>query len=106
MVLKQMQDIRIPFYHTKVWQTCRDSILIRDNFLCQSCLKSKQITLANTVHHIKPFKDFPELALDQDNLQSLCPNCHNQIHKRYQSKKKQTKKRKARIIIAKSNPNI
>ena len=23
---------------------------------------------------------FPEKALDLDNLQSVCPRCHNQIH--------------------------
>jgi len=32
------------------------------------------------VHHIKHLKDFPELALVDSNLESLCFTCHNEEH--------------------------
>jgi len=35
------------------------------------------------VDHIKELEDYPELALDDDNLETLCVNCHNKKHGRY-----------------------
>ena len=32
------------------------------------------------VHHIKPRRDYPELALVDSNLISLCDECHNKMH--------------------------
>ena len=32
-----------------------------------------------SVHHVKPLKDYPELAFVTANLRSLCDSCHNQI---------------------------
>jgi predicted kinase len=32
------------------------------------------------VHHIKQLEEYPELALDPDNLVSLCNLCHNREH--------------------------
>lgn len=67
---------RDPFYATAAWQRLRGAALLRDHYLCCRCRKRP----ANTVHHIKPREEFPELALDLDNLESLCPRCHNQAH--------------------------
>ncbi len=35
---------------------------------------------ADTVHHIKHLRKYPTLALKDDNLVSLCSNCHYEIH--------------------------
>lgn len=35
---------------------------------------------ATVVHHIKPLAGHPEMALDLDNLESLCDACHNKKH--------------------------
>jgi 5-methylcytosine-specific restriction endonuclease McrA len=32
------------------------------------------------VHHIKPIEQYPELALVDENLESLCFACHNIEH--------------------------
>ena len=32
------------------------------------------------VHHIQHLKDYPELALDNDNLETLCFYCHEEEH--------------------------
>lgn len=46
----------------------------RDDFTCQVCgMKDEEIM---QVDHIKPKSLHPELALDMNNLQTLCPNCH------------------------------
>lgn len=34
------------------------------------------------VDHIKELADNPELALDDDNLRTLCKDCHNRRHGR------------------------
>lgn len=56
--------------------------LQRDNYLCQECLRKKRIVKATEVHHIKPIADFPTLALNLDNLESLCWDCHEQTKPR------------------------
>ena len=41
----------------------------------------------NTVHHIMELKEHPELALDDENLVSLCTQCHNERHGRHVERK-------------------
>ena len=85
------------FYHSAAWQRERIRILKRDHYECQDC--RHRITKANhegrqlhgwemylnratCVHHIKELEDYPDLALDHDNLISLCDRCHNERHGR------------------------
>lgn len=68
------------FYNSKAWRTVREMVLTRDNYLCQQCLKEKNITPAYTVHHIKELKECPELALDEKNLETICHAHHNKEH--------------------------
>lgn len=89
------------FYHSAAWLHKRVVILKRDHYECQSC--RQRITKANEegrqlhgwemylnkatcVHHIKELEDHPELALDDDNLVSLCDRCHNEKHGRTANK--------------------
>lgn len=94
-----------PFYKSKEWRKCREMILIRDHYLCQTCLKKGIIKVANTVHHIKPLEDYPELALEPTNLESICPACHNQEHpEKGRRDKEPVTKRRAVVIVSKANP--
>jgi 5-methylcytosine-specific restriction enzyme A len=68
------------FYNSASWRKCRELVLLRDNYLCQECLRNGQVITADMVHHIKSFEDHPELALDSDNLVSICNPCHNKEH--------------------------
>jgi 5-methylcytosine-specific restriction enzyme A len=86
------------FYKSKAWEKCRKIALQRDEFLCQSCLKNGNYTPADMVHHIKERKDYPELALDLDNLESLCNPCHNQMHSITSSNEQKTKVRRINVI--------
>lgn len=67
------------FYNSKAWDVCRTTVLIRDHYLCQECLDNKIIRVYDVVHHIKPLKDYPELALTVSNLICLCHTCHSRL---------------------------
>ena len=75
-----------PFYKSRAWRTLRREALQRDGYLCQDCLAAKAAgemirpRAATVVHHIKPRELYPELAMDLDNLISLCDACHNKRH--------------------------
>lgn len=97
-----------PFYNSTAWKKLRVVALVRDNYLCQPCLRNKRLTTANTVHHIKPRLDHPELALDLDNLESICPSCHNKEHPEKGGGKniKKPGKRKAIVVVSKANEEM
>jgi len=75
------------FYKSKKWRTLRAKVLERDNHECQWCKKDGKVTLRNDatleVDHIKELEKYPELALDMNNLRTLCRDCHNKRHKRF-----------------------
>lgn len=96
-----------PFYKSKPWLRLREDVLIRDVYLCQQCLRRKKITPANTVHHIIPIEERPDLALDADNCESICPSCHNKEHpEKGSGKREPERKRKARIVKVEANPEV
>ena len=68
------------FYHSQRWLHKRDVILRRDGYRCQNCKRYGRIREAVTVHHIQHLDDRPDLALDPQNLVSLCAACHNAAH--------------------------
>lgn len=75
-----------PFYKTPAWRRARRQALERDLYLCVECMgayRRREISApksATVVHHIKPLAGHPEMALDLDNLESLCDACHNKKH--------------------------
>lgn len=85
------------FYNTTEWKHKRLQILDRDLHECQNCRRrlteaaekgialhgeDKKIRAACEVHHVKELKEYPELALVDENLISLCTQCHNIRHGR------------------------
>ena len=77
------------FYSSKAWQKLRDEVKRRDGMLCVDCLKEGRITPAEEVHHIIELTpeniNDPSIALNANNLVSLCKECH---HKRHGSRRK------------------
>lgn len=86
------------FYNSKAWKIKRMEILKRDRFECQDCIgrlrrareqgiiltgSERDIRRAEEVHHKQELREHPELALDDDNLISLCTQCHNVRHGRH-----------------------
>ena len=70
------------FYHTPAWRKLRAAALMRDHHQCRECLRHNRITLAREVHHVKPLEIFPALALDINNLECLCHDCHERTKDR------------------------
>jgi hypothetical protein len=55
----------------------RTSVYERDSYTCQKCNKSG---IKLNAHHIKPFKQYPDLRLEQSNGITLCEECHKKVH--------------------------
>ena len=101
--MKVMSGDAHAFYVTREWKDKRLEILERDNYICQRCIghwtepnkpiKKIKLSKAKYVHHIKPMRDYFELALNDDNLISLCFGCHETVEGRLDNQFKPTKKR-------------
>ena len=76
-------DKEYKFYKSKAWRQLRNYVMERDHHLCQLCLKEGNIVDATVVHHIVPVRDDWSLRLKENNLISICDECHNKIHKKY-----------------------
>lgn len=72
------EDLRQRF--TREYKEWKRAVLERDNFTCQRCGLASTEGASVAAHHIKAFKDNPELRLDLDNGVTLCRNCHYEIH--------------------------
>lgn len=84
------------FYDSKEWRNLRKKVLERDNYECQECKRNGYVSIDTyeysesakrkkiklVVDHIKELEHYPELALDIDNLETLCVTCHNVKHGR------------------------
>ena len=78
------------FYNSQQWHHMRDYCIKRDRYLCQDCLRKGLTTAAEEVHHIIPLTPEnitdPSVTLNEENLVSLCRECHRARHgkeKRY-----------------------
>lgn len=68
------------FYASRAWKQCRQQVLRRDLFTCADCYGRAQ-----EVHHkieLTPANiNDVSIALNPDNLISLCHDCHTKITK-------------------------
>lgn len=70
------------FYTSPIWMKTRRAALKRAHGECQRCKARGKVVKADTVHHIRYLRDRPDLALDDDNLEALCAQCHYDEHHR------------------------
>jgi 5-methylcytosine-specific restriction enzyme A len=84
------------FYDSIEWKKVRIKIKMRDNFECQECMRQGRVTIDKNefsenakrkkiqlvVHHIKELEYHPDLALEEENLETICVDCHNKEHGR------------------------
>lgn len=62
---------RAAFYSSTKWKRARQAALNRDA-TCTQCGTTQNLQ----VHHLTSLTEAPELALDLDNLATLCASCH------------------------------
>ena len=96
------------FYKSRQWLELKEDVMKEQHYECQECLKKGILTTSNkidnkeedvknklTVHHIQFVKNYPELALSKfyyykgiqyRNLITVCFDCHNKLHKRFNYK--------------------
>ena len=94
------------FYKSKEWMELRQEVLHDKHYECQHCLSKGKYTRADCVHHINEVKNRPDLALSKKytdiegnehiNLIPLCNQCHNKVHDRVGSTKKDRFRNKER----------
>lgn len=79
-----------PFYNTEEWGALAERKRKLEHYECERCrargkvqdfkyTKLDNIKKVN-VHHKKPLRLYPELALDINNLECLCDECHYEEH--------------------------
>lgn len=72
------------FRSTSRWQRAAASAIARDRGLCLACAHGDPARLTSerlSVHHIVPLREDWSLRLDEDNLASLCPACHERAER-------------------------
>ena len=73
------------FYNSKRWKQCADTYARSKKYLCERCLKAGKFSAGEEVHHkirltAANIND-SSIALNFDNLELLCKNCHHEEHK-------------------------
>ena len=82
---KNQAKDKATIYNSREWRELRIQKL-RANPLCERCYEQGRYVSAHCVHHIIPIEtahnmaDMKRLAFDFSNLQSLCDQCHADIH--------------------------
>lgn len=100
--LKKVKEKQVPykhegkrgskFYNTIQWKNLRNRY-IKEHPFCEICESKGIVKLAEEVHHKEEFlkgtteEDKWNLLLDEDNLMSLCSDCHHEIHNEERKKK-------------------
>lgn len=64
------------FYISKPWIHARDQVMQEQHYECQDCKQAGRFSPAEVVHHVKPLRMYPRLALTKSNLVCLCASCH------------------------------
>lgn len=100
------------FYSSKTWQDCRNEYAKRARHLCEDCLRRGIYRPGEIVHHkieLDPITiEKPEVALNFENLELLCRECHAKRHDiqggrwaAVNKRKREARAKKNRYIIAK-----
>ncbi|EHV2899326.1 HNH endonuclease [Enterococcus faecalis] len=91
------KQARAKFYSSSEWRRLRQQCLERDHYECQWCKEQGKLTTQYDsileVDHIKELEHYPQYALDIDNLRTLCKDCHNKRHGRFNYRESKRKRK-------------
>lgn len=81
-----MKEFAKGFYCSAAWLECRRAFISSKRGLCERCLEKGIYNAGVIVHHkihLTPLNiTDPKVALNWDNLQLLCRDCHAAVHAR------------------------
>lgn len=72
----RLRGVRDSFLCSTAWRELRDSFIEKHGAKCLCCGVVPKRKSSINVDHVKPRKFYPELALDESNLQVLCGKCN------------------------------
>lgn len=75
-VAAQMQRARDAFLASPEWKALKARTVAKYGAKCMCCGAVPRRASHINADHIKPRKFYPELALDEDNIQLLCGRCN------------------------------
>ena len=79
------RDFAKDFYNSPAWKDCRRSYAASKGNLCEVCLSKGLVKPGEIVHHkihLNPDNIHdPNVALNWNNLQLVCRDCHSLIHR-------------------------
>ena len=83
-----MQPWAEGFYKSTAWQQCRRAYAAAVGGLCERCLARGIVSAGRVVHHKQHLTpetiDDPDVALNWDNLELLCRDCHGDEHRGFE----------------------
>ena len=68
------------FHQSHAWTVLSREKRSRDP-LCERCKWKGRVEAATEVHHIRPVRTHPQLAMNPNNLMSLCDRCHRAVER-------------------------
>ena len=86
---KVARDESVRIYHTRLWEKCRKNIIIKYLGYDLWLLAEDEIIKPDNliIHHIAERQEAPDLFYDIDNLITVSPESHNEIHYYYKTNK-------------------
>lgn len=64
-------------YNSDRWRKLSKQVKLRDDHMCQECLRNGRYTPADVTDHIIEVRDDWERRWDISNMEALCHECHN-----------------------------
>ena len=74
------RDFARKFYRSKKWGKVREYILIRDKYKCQRCGETGALEVHHKIHLTEGNIDDANITLNENNLVTLCRDCHFAVH--------------------------
>ena len=77
------RDFAKSFYNSKKWQRARKLCISRNHGICERCGKafaSRKLIVHHKVYLNETNIHDENISLNQDNLELLCIDCHNEEH--------------------------
>lgn len=98
------------FYNSDAWRACRDGFLKSKGGLCERCSTPDDPVIAKIAHHKTYLTEQnitdPNIALNWDNLEALCQDCHNKEHHRNNRPKRYCFDENGNVVSPPSERNL